>query len=194
MIVVTHDQNEALALGDRVALMRAGRIEQIDSPRQLCTRPENRWVAEFMSPVPVNFFDGTLISEEERFYFSESNRGSDSGSPPLTLDLEPRVGPDALSGTRVCMALRAESVTVTGKPRGAPGDMEMTVDWVEPAGARVLVHGRRRGVALVALAPADSPWPPRGAIISCRCSSETAMFFEATAAGQKMDLPMDLHP
>jgi multiple sugar transport system ATP-binding protein len=58
MIYVTHDQAEALALGDRIAVLRRGQIEQLGPPQEIYDRPANRFVAEFVGSPPMNFFEG----------------------------------------------------------------------------------------------------------------------------------------
>lgn len=60
VVFVTHDQEEALTLSDRIAVMQEGRIAQIDAPHTLYTRPKNRWVAEFIGQ--SNFIDGQVTS------------------------------------------------------------------------------------------------------------------------------------
>ncbi|HVX14527.1 MAG TPA: ABC transporter ATP-binding protein [Pirellulales bacterium] len=58
MIYVTHDQTEALALGDRIAVLNRGRIEQVGPPQTIYHRPANRFVAGFIGTAPMNFFEG----------------------------------------------------------------------------------------------------------------------------------------
>src|SRR5215468_1753092 len=55
-IYVTHDQTEAMTLGDRVAVMRAGILQQVDSPKNLYERPDNLFVAGFIGSPSMNFF------------------------------------------------------------------------------------------------------------------------------------------
>jgi ABC-type sugar transport system ATPase subunit len=64
MVYVTHDPVEALALGDRVAVLRAGRLEQVDRPAALLERPVNRFVAGFIGWPPMSFVDGRLLGKE----------------------------------------------------------------------------------------------------------------------------------
>ena len=61
MIYVTHDQSEALSLGERVVVLAAGRIQQIDTPQAIYGNPQNRFVAAFVGWPPMNFFDGELL-------------------------------------------------------------------------------------------------------------------------------------
>ncbi len=61
MLYVTHDQVEAFTLGDRVAVLRDGRIEQVGSPRELYTRPANTFVARFIGTPAINLFSGSYV-------------------------------------------------------------------------------------------------------------------------------------
>lgn len=62
-IYVTHDQMEAMALGDRMAVVRAGRIEQIGAPLEIHDHPRNTFVARLVGRVPMNIFPGTVVGE-----------------------------------------------------------------------------------------------------------------------------------
>lgn len=66
VVFVTHDQEEALTLSDRIAVMQEGRIAQIDAPHDLYTKPKNRWVAEFIGQ--SNFIDGQVNAVQQQGY------------------------------------------------------------------------------------------------------------------------------
>jgi multiple sugar transport system ATP-binding protein len=70
-VYVTHDQTEAMTLGDRVAVMRAGIIQQVDSPRVLYSRPRNIFVAGFIGSPAMNFFAGRIENDRVRVPFGE---------------------------------------------------------------------------------------------------------------------------
>ena len=74
-VYVTHDQSEALALSHQIAVMNAGRIQQIGTPRQIYERPQTQFVADFVGT--TNFVDGTVVSAdgEDRFYRIETELG-----------------------------------------------------------------------------------------------------------------------
>lgn len=61
MVYVTHDQAEALALGERVAVLHQGRVQQVAEPASLCARPANRWVAELVGVPPMCLVSGRLV-------------------------------------------------------------------------------------------------------------------------------------
>lgn len=67
-IYVTHDQVEAMTMGDRIAVLSDGILQQIDSPRNLYNTPKNVFVAGFIGSPSMNFFDATLVGEENRLF------------------------------------------------------------------------------------------------------------------------------
>jgi multiple sugar transport system ATP-binding protein len=69
MIYVTHDQVEAMTMGDRIVVMKDGVAQQVDTPLQIYEHPANRFVAGFIGSPPMNFFEGTLSREAEGLYF-----------------------------------------------------------------------------------------------------------------------------
>ncbi len=73
MIYVTHDQTEAMTMGDRIVVMKDGIIQQVADPMGLYDKPVNKFVAGFIGNPPMNFINGTIISREGKFYFNEGN-------------------------------------------------------------------------------------------------------------------------
>ena len=73
MIYVTHDQVEAMTMGDRIVVLKDGLIQQIDDPISLYDRPKNKFVAGFIGSPPMNFMDGTLLREGDDLYFTNNN-------------------------------------------------------------------------------------------------------------------------
>ena len=73
MIYVTHDQIEAMTLADRIAVMKNGVIQQLDSPKQIYNKPANLFVADFIGSPGMNFFNGKYNKEENSFSFHNSN-------------------------------------------------------------------------------------------------------------------------
>ena len=71
MIYVTHDQTEAMTMGDRIVVMKDGDIQQIADPISLYDKPVNKFVAGFIGTPPMNFVKGTIIMKEGRLYFNE---------------------------------------------------------------------------------------------------------------------------
>src|SRR6202167_1300375 len=72
-IYVTHDQEEAMTLGDRIVVMKDGHIQQQDTPLNTYNRPTNRFVAGFIGTPPMNFFNGTIRSTGGELTFEEGH-------------------------------------------------------------------------------------------------------------------------
>lgn len=79
-IYVTHDQEEAMTLGDRIVCMRDGKIQQADTPLETYHRPANRFVAGFIGMPPMNFFDGMMAAKDGHLYFTEGTLGGGKGN------------------------------------------------------------------------------------------------------------------
>ena len=101
-IIVTHDQEEAMTMANRIGVMDAGRLEQVASPRDLYEAPQSRWVAEFVGD--VNLFDGEVASREHN-RLTVSTR--DGGTLAVA---EPR---NAVTSTAVSVAIRPEKVKLS---------------------------------------------------------------------------------
>jgi multiple sugar transport system ATP-binding protein len=135
MIHVTHDQDEAMMMGDRVAVMRAGRIQQVGAPMEVYRAPANRFVAEFIGSPPMRFLDGTLAMhddcprvEAEEFFVV---------LPPQRRQ---RYGP--WSGRKVTLGIRAESLVekATDGSAGPWSAITARIVVVQPLGAETILE------------------------------------------------------
>ncbi|HQO58398.1 MAG TPA: sn-glycerol-3-phosphate ABC transporter ATP-binding protein UgpC, partial [Candidatus Omnitrophota bacterium] len=70
-VYVTHDQVEAMTLGDRIAVMRKGKIQQCADPITIYDKPANKFVASFIGSPPINLMEGRIIKKDRRYYFDE---------------------------------------------------------------------------------------------------------------------------
>ena len=105
MIYVTHDQVEAMTLGDRVAVMKGGKVLQIDAPLAIYHRPANLFVARFIGSVPINLQTGVLQSQGSDLLFQ---------SGLFELEIEAKFGPKPGAGaTSAVLGFRAEDVRLT---------------------------------------------------------------------------------
>jgi len=73
MIYVTHDQTEAMILGDRIVVMKDGVIQQIDTPTNVYNSPVNKFVASFIGAPQINLLEGKIVKKEKKLYFDEGN-------------------------------------------------------------------------------------------------------------------------
>ena len=111
-VFVTHDQNEAMSLSDRIAVMNTGKIEQIGSPAQIYETPESSFTAAFIGD--TNFFDGRVIETLETDY----SRIEIDGLPPaLVFNDRPRA-----LGDLVHLSVRPEKITINRERAPTPPD------------------------------------------------------------------------
>jgi len=74
IIYVTHDQIEAMTLGDRIAVLNKGKLEQFDTPMNLYNHPANKFVAGFIGTPPMNFVDGKIIGKNNKLFFIDETK------------------------------------------------------------------------------------------------------------------------
>ena len=132
-IYVTHDQTEAMTMGDRVAVMRAGMLQQCDHPQVLYDRPGNLFVAAFIGSPAMNLYEATV---------GEGGRSVRLGSQQIDLPgpvLLARSGLAAYAGRRVVAGIRPEHLTAAGDGQPGPA-LTGDVDLVEALGSELLVH------------------------------------------------------
>jgi putrescine transport system ATP-binding protein len=111
-VIVTHDQQEAMTMADRIGVMDRGRLEQVATPRQLYEAPASRWVAEFVGD--VNILEGTVEAREGgRLIMTTRDAGT-------VVAAEPRPPGD---NTAICVAIRPEKVKLSR--RGPASDTDL---------------------------------------------------------------------
>jgi len=134
-LYVTHDQIEALSMGDRVAVMRDGRIQQCDSPHQVYDRPANRFVGSFIGNPPMNFLTGTIAGGR----YGNADAGLTVSVAGHEIVPQQALWPAirGLDGDQVTLGIRAENMELLGSP--ADGTVPARVDVVEPLGAQNLL-------------------------------------------------------
>jgi putrescine transport system ATP-binding protein len=115
-IIVTHDQEEAMTVADRIGVMDSGRLEQVATPRQLYEAPASRWIAEFVGD--INMLEGQ-IETRDAHRLTISTRGAGT-----IVAAEPR---QPLAKTTICVAIRPEKVKLSrrGPVSDAPGAIPM---------------------------------------------------------------------
>jgi multiple sugar transport system ATP-binding protein len=126
MVYVTHDQTEALTLGDRVAVLRAGELQQVDTPKTLYDNPVNLFVAGFIGSPAMNFFPATIENDRVRFALGE-------------FDLPQRLRGEATGD--VLLGVRPEDFEDADLIGGKPGlTFEADVSLVESLGSDLFAH------------------------------------------------------
>lgn len=127
MIYVTHDQVEAMTLGQRIIVLKDGVIQQVDTPLNVYRKPANRFVAGFIGSPAMNFLPAKLSAEGLRL-------------DALTLPVPDRIRTAARSD-RLVLGLRPEQVMLR-PPQSAEAAFEIAIEVIEPLGNEVLVYGR----------------------------------------------------
>ena len=122
-VYVTHDQVEALTMGDRIAVLKDGLLQQVGTPRELYEAPKNVFVAGFIGSPAMNLFNADLTDSGVRF-----------GTKELKLERDVISG---ATGTQVTLGIRPEDLRVAESDTG----LEVTVDLVEELGADGFLYG-----------------------------------------------------
>ncbi len=150
-IYVTHDQQEAMTLGDRIAVLSAGQIQQLGTPDNLYNHPTNLFVASFIGSPSMNLLDGYVAAEDG--VLRVVGRGFAIQVPPeRARSLEPYVGHEVVLGIRPEHLFDREEVE--SAPPGAT--LTAQVDLIEPLGSETLVHAVVAGQPLTARVSADT--------------------------------------
>jgi multiple sugar transport system ATP-binding protein len=145
MIYVTHDQVEAMTMGDRICVMREGRIEQVAEPLDLYQRPASLFVAGFIGSPAMNFLRGTLVRAGDSLHFVE--QGGAAGHR-LALPSRLALAAQPLEGKPMVLGARPEHVQLVAA--GVPAGHPCTVELAEPMGAETFLHLKSAASTLVA--------------------------------------------
>jgi multiple sugar transport system ATP-binding protein len=143
MIYVTHDQVEAMTMGDRIVVMKDGVIQQVDDPISLYDHPKNLFVAGFIGSPPMNFFRGTIRQRANGLWFTEKT-GDDGRNDGFSVRIEDQMAGRLTFyvGKAVVFGVRPEDINDKRLIAQANPDqiVRSTVDVVEPMGAEIYLH------------------------------------------------------
>ncbi len=164
ILYVTHDQEEAMTLGDRLVIMNDGVVQQCGAPLDLYNLPVNRFVAGFMGTPPMNFLDGRLQADGETVSFT-SGAYRLRLTPHAARRVKPHLGLPVTLGVRpehLRLASKAANAGDTKPPANDTASINASVSVVEPLGDCVNVHlALPAGETMVArVSPDASPTPP----------------------------------
>jgi multiple sugar transport system ATP-binding protein len=140
MIYVTHDQVEAMTMGDRICVMKDGVIMQVDAPLDLYNHPANMYVAGFIGSPPMNFFKGTIKRAGNNLLFVETNTRSTPIQVQLTDDLAHQAAGHV--DKPIVFGIRPENAQdslTLGSPNPAH-TVEVNVEVSEPMGAETYLY------------------------------------------------------
>jgi multiple sugar transport system ATP-binding protein len=147
MIYVTHDQVEAMTMGDKIVVMRDGKVQQIGSPLYLYNQPVNKFVAGFMGSPPMNFLTVKVSEEGGQLYVGE-------GSFKLRPLPEHSALLKAYVGKEVTLGIRPEDLPVAGEGvDSSAGVISSKVTVVEPLGAEINIYANAKDQSLTSRVP-----------------------------------------
>jgi multiple sugar transport system ATP-binding protein len=173
MVYVTHDQVEAMTLGDRIVVMHAGRVQQIDTPLALYERPRNTFVAGFIGSPAMNFLAGAIAGEDGPRFRA---RGDTFSVPLPAAWRQLRGSREGTGAQEVILGIRPEDIRVAEQDDAA--SLRLRLDLVEPMGNEVFLHASRGEHELTArVAPQVLPAP--GADVVLALDTSRMHFFDA---------------
>jgi len=132
-IYVTHDQVEAMTMGDRVAVMRSGVLQQVDHPQVLYSHPDNLFVASFIGSPAMNLYEASLTEDAGTVRLGSQ----DIQLPQPVREAHPALA--AYAGKKLILGLRPEHLPAAGNGAAGPA-LAGTVDLVEALGSELMVH------------------------------------------------------
>ncbi|MFN2399574.1 MAG: ABC transporter ATP-binding protein [Gemmatimonadaceae bacterium] len=155
IIYVTHDQVEAMTMGDRIVVMNEGRVQQIDTPLNLYNHPVNTFVAGFIGSPAMNFIEGAIVRNGTATF----QAGDGSISLPVAGVQSDKLAEHA--GRKVIAGIRPEDIYVAGSVRvtGPTSTARLRLDNVEPMGNEVFLYASSESNHLTARV---APSPPHG--------------------------------
>ncbi len=170
-LYVTHDQVEAMTLGDRLVVMNAGRVEQVGAPLEVYARPATRFVAGFIGSPAMNFLTMELAADRRRLCLEEA-----------VLTLPAPVAKPA--GSQLVVGIRPEHLApAAGEGSGLP----FVVEWVEALGADTILHGRTAGNARLAVRAKPEQAPAGGTRLRLAVEPGHLHLFDP-ASGRRLSL------
>ncbi len=175
-VYVTHDQEEAMTLGDRVVVMQGGVIQQAAGPFEVYSRPVNRFVAAFIGTPPMNFLEGSLEGSGSGLTFV----GEGGERIPVASGHASMLGDHR--GERVSLGVRPQGLVE--RPDGS-GALHATVRVVEPLGSEMDVTLRAGEATLVARVKAHAGMPI-GSEVTFDLDPELTHYFEPGEFGANL--------
>jgi multiple sugar transport system ATP-binding protein len=150
MIYVTHDQTEAMTMGDRIVIMKDGIIQQVGSPDEVFNQPVNLFVAGFIGSPSMNYIECEIIRENSNLYFH---------TPALKLKIpsDNALACEAFIGKKVIVGIRPEYLYDARRFHAAieENTVRANIDVIEPLGSEIIAYFTFGDNSLVGRLPAD---------------------------------------
>ncbi len=183
-VYVTHDQEEAMTLGDRVVVMKDGIAQQVGSAGDIYHSPANRFVAGFLGSPSMNFLEGRLVKEGDTLYFDEGT-GKLPVPDPSAKQLEAYVGRPIVLGVRPELLSNQQSANFVTNGNS----LEMTVRQVQMLGDCLHVYlATEKHRQLVAMVDGYAQFKAKESV-SIYVDMARALFFSAEGDGARLNNP-----
>jgi multiple sugar transport system ATP-binding protein len=205
-LYVTHDQEEAMTLGDRIAVLDRGTIVQCAPPEEVYRRPANRTVAAFVGSPPMNFFEARLVADGPSLAvqcawgrFPVLGNRVPPGPDPVHPDCAAVVnvrGPAELHAA--ILGIRPEDIRIAGSAAQGcessrhpasnwpPAHGDFRVELVEPLGSSTIVHVAGPGATRAVLRIPPDRAPAVGAMVKLEVNAAAVHLFSADPAGRRL--------
>jgi len=188
LLYVTHDQEEAMVLGDRIAVMRAGTVQQCGPPLEVYDRPANRFVAGFIGMPPMNLLSGRLHRQGSALHFDGGGLWLDWPAGHPAFPQGPPEG-EVILGVRpqhLHVVSLTNSVASPGHLPGAARTSGLRLASVESTGDRTWLHlTTPDGAVITALSPSAAP-ATHPAVVEAEVNPAELHFFVTDEPGKRL--------
>jgi len=147
ILYVTHDQVEAMTLGDKVVVMKQGEVRQVGRPEDIYDRPQDTFVATFIGSPAMNLFRGEVIRVKDRLTFQSAD-----------FSLNPENVPSELEGATVEVGIRPEDMEIAHDSSDSGNVLKARVDMVSNLGAEKFLHAGVRTTGITVRTEKDAPF------------------------------------
>ncbi len=174
MIYVTHDQTEAMTMGDKIVILKDGLVNQTDTPLNLYNHPANKFVAGFIGSPSMNFIDGKIVTDNGNYF------KSNGGSLSVKLDGKYDNALKSYINKKIWLGVRPEDIYDSGTNASISGiaKIEVKLDVVEPMGNEIILYFPIDETQFVARIPARE-MPAAGASRSLVMDTGKLHFFNS---------------
>jgi len=133
MIYVTHDQTEAMTMGDKIVILKDGEVQQIGAPMELYGNPMNKFVAGFIGSPAMNFINGKIVQSDKLYFVI------DSLNIKLALETMSSRKLQQYRDKEITIGIRPEDILLSSE-KSIAGDISIQVEVVEPMGNETLLY------------------------------------------------------
>jgi ABC-type sugar transport system ATPase subunit len=178
-LYVTHDQGEAMVLGDRISVLHQGRLQQVSTPRELYASPANTVVAAMFGTPPMNLLRMVVLPAANWVALADAPATSGLHSVRLELTESQKSALQRVAEREVILGVRPEDVVVGETAHAGAAGWAGEVEWGEWLGAEMVVRVNVRGQPILARSKSLKPFPV-GTLLGVGIDSAKARFFDAT--------------